>query len=189
MVFQTNSSGELAISLVVGPYAVSVSDAQFQNATDAVVRANMTTEVDASVTRDIYPTLFSDLPDPDSAASVAPWSYLTVAVNSSLGLPLKDPLFIDGFYGTYVTLITSAGTSEGGNQSRGPGQSLTVVINSLTGLSESRAELISSNLDSSVSPGVLWLTLQPGSFISLSGLVALTLSTYPSELQVTIHAT
>ncbi len=188
LVFQTNSSGEFSISFVTGVYAVSVSDSQFQKSTSVVVQENMTTEVDMAVTRHSYPTLFSDLPDPDSSNSVAPWSYVSVAVSSSLGLPLNDSLFIDGAYGTYAIFVSSNATSmETGDLSLVSG--LPGLVATPASQAETRALLISSSLDPSASSHVLWLTLQPESFLSLFGLVSQSLVTYNTELQVTTYAT
>jgi hypothetical protein len=189
LVFRTNSSGEFTISFVTGDYSVSVSDSQFKKDASVVVQENMTTEVDVTVIRNSYPTLFSDLPDPDSSGSVAPWSYVYVAVSSSLGLPLNDSLFLDGAYGTYVYFFSSNATStESGNLSLGSVQPQIALVATPASQAEERAALISSSFDTS-SSHLLWLTLQPESFLSLFGLVSLSLATYTTELQVTTHAT
>ena len=186
LVFHTNSSGEFQISLGTGPYAVSVSDSQFLKGTNLTIRAKMTTEVDATVTRHSYPTLFSDLQDPDSSDSVAPWSYVSVAMSSSSEIPLNDSLFMDGTYGgPYVTVLPPS--TESGNLTLGTGQTQLASSTSSAAHGETRAMLISTYPDPS-SSHVLWLTLQPSSFFSISGLVSLSLSTYLTELQVTTHA-
>jgi hypothetical protein len=186
LVFQTNSSGEFEISFGTGAYALSVSGPQFQKGINVAVQANMTTEVDATVTRHSYPTLFSDLQDTDSSDSVAPWSYVSVAVSSSVGLPLNDSLFIDGSYGTFVTFFSTSTGS--GNLTLGTGQTQFALATTSVAQGEARALLISSNADSSSSSHLLWLTLQPESFLSLSGLVSVSLATYATELQVTTYA-
>jgi hypothetical protein len=57
-----------------------------------------------------------------------------------------------------------------------------------TGQSEAPVRLVSSNLDPSAGAHLLWLTLQPEVFFSVSGLSSLSLATYTAALQVTIHA-
>ena len=188
LVFRTNSSGEFSISFATGAYAVSVSDSQFQKSVSVVVQENMTTEVDATVIRHSYPVLFSDMQDRYSADSVAPWSYIFVGMSPSSGIQLNDSLFIDGSRGSFVTFYATNTTSaESGNLTLVTGQPATLSTTSASG-EETRALLISSNLYPSAEPKVLWLTLQPESFISLSGLLSLSLATYSAGLQVTIHA-
>ncbi len=186
LVFQTNSSGEFEISLGTGPYVVTVSDSQFRNATSVLVHQNATTEVDATVTRHSYPSLFSDLTDTDSSGASAPWTYVYVAVNSSLNLPMNGSLFMDGTYGSPVVTLVSG---EGANQTLEFGQPLTGVATTLGGQSEVPVRVVSYSLDASPISNIIWLTLQPESFFSVSGLVSLALATYNTELQVTIHAT
>jgi len=184
VVFQTNSSGEFEIPIGAGSYAVLIWNSEFRKGTEVVVQENRITEVNVTVTRHSYATLFSDLPDADSSGSVAPWSYVSVAVNSSDLIPLNGSLFMGGLYGTWTTIVVSG---ESGTQSlaSGPFQ----VILATGNQSEVPVRLISSGLDPTAGSQVLWLTLQPESFFPISGLVSVSLAAYSTELQVTLNAT
>jgi Carboxypeptidase regulatory-like domain len=189
-IVRTQSNGEYEDSIAPGQYRVSASDPDFNQTTTVSVQSGMTTEVDVLVTRNSYPALLSDLPDPESTGSVSPWSYVSVSVNASLGLQLNDSLFIDGYYSSYVvSLGTSTTTLTAGGT---PGTPITFTFQAdaivSTNPGEVPAVLVSSHLEEAVNSPVLWLTLQPENFFTLSNLYSLAVATYSSNVQVSMYA-
>ena len=166
--FLTNQSGEILVTLSPGSYAVSVSNAQFQKTALVTVNASLETEVSVTSTKHSYPALFVDLPDPYSSASVAPWNYLWMAVAPSASIPLNGSLFVEVPYG--ISLYDLA---------RRP----LILLPA-----ETRVRLVSSALGTYEGTEALWLTLQPGNFLAISGAGSLSLAIYTVAVQVTMNA-
>jgi len=178
--YQTNSSGEIAVQLGGGSYTVSISDAQFQKSTNVTIDANSETEVNATVIKHSYLAFFSDLLDPYSSATVAPWSFFWLAVASTPGVPLNGSLFVDTLYEGSLVRYTVNGSAGAANLTDGP----VVYAQPI----ETPVRIISSGLQAYGGSEVLWLTLQPEDFMPISGLLSLDLATYSATLQMTIHA-
>jgi hypothetical protein len=172
---KTNASGELELNLSPAQYRVTISNLQFQNATLAQVYSNKTTELDTTVSRQSYSVLFSEVSDDESSGFNGPWAPIFVAIRPSAAIFQPSHLiFLETEYPGKVVRYTDY---------------VFVIYASSVVSSETPARLITSDLrpSSSLSGGVLWLTLQPLGFVPLATLLKIELATYSATVQVTIY--
>lgn len=187
---QTNSSGEVTMMLQPGQYSVSLASSQFDDSRVVEVNESSTTWLSAIVAKHSYPAIFADLPDPESSGSVAPWSYVSIAVASTPEVPLNDSLFIDTSASGNTTGITIVGTNDSPPTplTLGANASQTVTFTAAPTLDETPVKAVSSSMQTFDGSTVQWLTVQPEDFVQLSTEPTVSLVTYSVTLEVAIVA-
>ncbi len=180
VVIPTNASGEVQLPLPAGNYTVSVSDERFQFSNVAGVRLNRITEMDVEVNETLIPVLFSDLGDQSPATYAAPWQPISLAVRSSVPLGSTQRLFLYAFYSAQASGDSPAinGCITGGNGTLGKCSGPVV---------ETPVTVVGSDVRVFRGSDLLWLTLEPYTFVPLTGLFGVDLTTYSATSEVMIH--
>jgi len=162
----TNSSGEAQVSLLPGNYTIRVYNGGFTTFADFSIVSSRTTFANVSAVRSETQPVFSDLSDQDSSGFVGPWQQISLAVNSSSAklILTSSAIFLDAVYPR---------GSVGASLSQG-------------NVTKEVSALIVSEPATPSAPGPLWFTLQPSSFISVTGLSDLAIGTYSASITVNI---
>jgi hypothetical protein len=160
---QTNSSGELSLSMLTGNYTVSVSNIDFETTKVVPIITHNVTVADVTVTESVAQPMFSDLSDQDASGFVSPWEPISMAINSSSAeVALKsNAFFLQASY-------SSASLASAGSQVRA------VVLSEPSNVTGTGPE---------------WFTLQPTSSIRLNDLTDLVIATYSASMKVTVFGT
>ena len=159
---ETNSSGQAEWQGVAGNYTLTVSDPGFSSTAGVQVHGDLTTHADLTVNEFSDKAIFSDLSDEDSSGLVAPWQTVVLAVNATSAITNSSAPFLGLFYEQFnpeTPVVT-------GEEQLVP------------------ATIVSSQVSGTGDSSLLWLTMHPGSSITIQGIRSLALVTYSAVMRI-----
>ncbi|MDA4126795.1 MAG: carboxypeptidase-like regulatory domain-containing protein [Thaumarchaeota archaeon] len=193
--YHTDASGELTLLEPPGQYGVTVKNDQFQSSTILQVSEGNTTQLDVNVSQTIRASVFNELRTTGTSGFAPPWEQVVVAIpaNSVFYRP-GDTVFIQRFLSLnggqfYVTTLPGPNGSFIVVQTVPINESVTFFrFGNVPNNPEIKADVVSSDLRVEKQTGLLWLTLQIGSFLPLDLSPGLQLVTYSASTQVSTRA-
>ena len=159
---QTDSKGQLEVSLDAGDYVVGVYKGYEFSTTGAVpILQDKTTVAAVNVTLAVIKPTFTEFPDQDGTGFVSPWQQIEVTVNSSsANLIIKSSyVFFDAAYAPIGGKTPAVGEVR---------------------------EMLTFPPAEAPGTGLWWFTLQLQTFLPVTGLSDLTLATYLANMEVEV---